>query len=115
MKDLQAELIELRTEFELTAGEVDFNLRGVSIVYDVKQQELIVNGHRASAPLRNGRQRLTVFVDRTGLEVFASDGLTYVPMPVNVKPDNRSLNVSVKGGSLKLESLEVHELRSIWK
>ena len=62
----------------------------------------------------DGKQRLTIFADRTCLEVFASDGLTYVPMPINLKPEEKSLAVSIKGGSAKFSGLDIHELRSAW-
>ena len=76
--------------------------------------DLVVNGHRAPAPLRDGRQRLTIFCDRTGLEVFASDGLTYVPMPFQPTADAHGLAAAVKGGPAKFLSLQVHELKSAW-
>jgi len=58
---LKAELVELRTEFEPgTATEIEFTVRGVKIVYDTKKQELDVNNHWTAAPLRDGRQRLTI-------------------------------------------------------
>ena len=112
---VKAELVELRAEFEpADASEVTFTVRGATIVYDAKMQELVVNGHRASAPLRGGKQRLTIFCDRTGLEVFASDGLTYVPMPFQPKADNLALALQTKGGSATVAALEVHELRPAW-
>jgi len=112
---LPAELVELRAEIEpeLTA-ELSFNVRGAVIAYDAKAQELTVNGHRAPAPLRNGRLRLTIYADRTGLEVFASDGLTYVPMPFQPASEDRTLAITAKGGRVSFPSLEVHELRSAW-
>ena len=84
------------------------------IVYDAKKQELVVNGHRAPAPLRGGKQRLAIFCDRTGLEVFANDGLTYVPMPFLPKVDDLSLSVKAMGGIVKINMLEAHELKSAW-
>ena len=72
-------------------------------------------GHRASAPLRNGKQRLIIFCDRIGIEVFASDGLCYVPMPFNTNPENRRILFETRGGVTKVNSLEVHELRSAWE
>lgn len=112
---IKAELVELRAEFDPgEALELIFKVRGATITYDAAKQELIVNGHRVPAPLRNGRQRLIVYCDRTGLEVFASDGLTYVPMPFQPKPDDRSLAVEAVGGTVKLEHIEVHELKSAW-
>ena len=97
------------------ASEVVFNIRDVIVIYDAKKQELSVAGHRASAPLRNGRQRLTIYCDRTGIEVFASDGLCYVPMPFNMNLENRSISVESRGGAANVNSLEVHELRSAWE
>ena len=80
---IRGELLELRAEFEPSPdSEVHFNLRGIPVVYDTKKGELIVNGHHAPAPLRNGKQSITIYTDRTAIEVFANDGLTYVPMPV---------------------------------
>ena len=112
---VKAELLELRTEFEPgERGEVVFNIRGATIAYDAQKQELAVNGHRAPAPLRDGKQRLTIYCDRTALEVFASDGLCYVPMPFIPKADDLALSVSATGGTVKISSLDVYELRSAW-
>ena len=113
---VRAELVELDAEFEPGgASEVSFNVRGATISYDAKTQELVVNGDRAPAPLHDGKQRLTIFCDRTGLEIFASGGLTYVPMPFQPKADNFDLAVRASGGAVKFNLLQVHELRSIWK
>jgi hypothetical protein len=110
-----AELVELRAEIEPgTAEEVVFTVRGATIAYDVKQQELVVNGLRAAAPLIDGRLRLTVFCDRTGLEVFAADGLCYSPLPFQPRPDDRSLAVAARGGTATIDKLDVYELNSIW-
>lgn len=69
----------------------------------------------APAPLVDGKQRLIVYVDRTVLEVFASDGLTYVPLPFTPKQEDQSVTVEVKGGNAKMDSLQVYKLKSIWE
>jgi sucrose-6-phosphate hydrolase SacC (GH32 family) len=113
---LRGELFEIRAEFlPGDAADVAFTVRGVSVVYDVKAQEIVVNGHRAPAPLRDGKQRLTIYADRTGLEVFAGDGLTFVPMPVNLNPEDTSLSAAVTGGDVRFTRLDVYELRGAWK
>lgn len=113
---VQAELMEIRAELEPgDAKEIALTVRGSAIVYDVSKQELSVNGHRVPAPLRGGKQRLTVFCDRTGLEVFASDGLTYVPMPFQPHPNDRNVWLGASGGTATASSFEIHELRSAWK
>jgi sucrose-6-phosphate hydrolase SacC (GH32 family) len=116
LADVKAELVELRAVFDPgDASEVAFNVRGATIVFDAKKQELAVNNHLAPAPLRGGKQELRIFCDRTALEVFASGGLTYVPMPFTPKADNLALGVRVKGGSVQFSGLDVYELKSAWR
>lgn len=116
LADVKAELVELRAEFEPgDASEVAFNVRGATIVFDAKKQELAVNDHRAPAPLRGGKQELWIYCDRTALEVFASGGLIYVPMPFTPKADDFALGVHTKDGSARITALEVHELKSAWQ
>ena len=115
LSDASGELLELRAAFAPdTAREVTFHVRGATIAYDVPKQEIVVSGHRAPAPWRNGRQRLIVYCDRTGLEVFASDGLTYVPMPFQPRPEDLEVAVEVSGGPVRFETLHVHKLGSAW-
>jgi len=112
----KAELVELRAEFEPgDATEIAFNVRGATIVYDAKNQEVSVNDHRAPAPLRGGKEQLRIYCDRTELEVFASDGLTYLPLPFTLKAGDLAFGVNVKGGSVKFNLQEVHELTSAWR
>jgi len=116
LEGVKAELVELRTEFERdTAREVTLNIRGAVLSYDFLTQELSVNGLRAPAPLRQGRQRLIVYCDRMGLEVFASDGLTYIPLPFLPKPGDLSVGIHAKGGGATVHSLQVYNLKSAWK
>jgi fructan beta-fructosidase len=116
LDDIRAELVEVRAEFEPGgADEVVFNIRDAMVIYDAKKQEFSVNGHRAPAPLIDGKQRIAIFCDRTGIEAFASDGLCFVPVPVNLKSENRRLYLETRGGAAKITLLEVHELRSAWK
>ena len=115
LDEFQVELLEIRTEIDPgDANEIVFNIRDSMIIYDAKKQELTVNGQRAPAPLRDGKLRLTIYCDRTGLEVFASDGLCYMPMPFNSKPENRRIFLETRGGSATVLNLQVHELRSAW-
>ena len=115
LADVAAELVEIRAEFEPGGADVAFTVRGVDVVWESKAEEIVVNGHRAPAPLRGGRQQLVILADRTGLEVFASGGLTYVPMPVNLRADDRSMNVKAIGGPVRFHALEIHELESAWR
>lgn len=116
LSDVSGELLELRADFKPEPNsEVDFNLRGLSVSYDTAHQELVVNGRRAPAPLVKGRQRLIIYVDRTASEVFADDGLTYVPIAFIPKSDNLNLSVQAGNGAVHFNSLKVYQLSSAWK
>jgi len=116
LTSFRAELIELQAEFEPgSSGVCEFRIRGAKILYDGATQEVLVNGLRAPAPLIGGKQRLTVYIDRTVMEVYASAGLTYVPMPFIPKPEDKSVTVDVRGANAKMTSLQVYKLKSIWE
>lgn len=116
LADIRGELLEIRVKFSPgDAKEFGLNVRGASVIYDAASQEIVVNGHRAKAPLHNGSQQLTVYVDRTSIEVFANDGLVYMPMAFIPDAANASVGVNAKGGEVKVETLEVYGLNSAWK
>jgi fructan beta-fructosidase len=128
LADAGGELLDVRLDVEFASGggsgaggatvtpaEVALDVRGIAVRYHAGRQELSVNGHVAPAPLIDGRLRLTVLVDRTAVEVFAADGLTYVPFPVIPKPADRAVRLTATAGAVKVRSLEVHELRSAWE
>jgi sucrose-6-phosphate hydrolase SacC (GH32 family) len=115
LADFHAELAELRIEFVPQPGsQLQMVVRGIPVEFDADSQQIRVHDVVAPAPLRDGRQQITVFADRTGLEVFASDGLTYVPFPVNLDRGQRSYVLEASGTSIEIGSLAAYPLRSIW-
>jgi sucrose-6-phosphate hydrolase SacC (GH32 family) len=113
---VKGELLDLTAEFTCgDAAELGFNLRGVPIVYDLKKQELSCLDKKASLKPAAGKIRLRFMVDRTSIDIFANDGRLYMPMGVILNRDNLSLGVYAKGGSARIDSLEVHELKSAWE
>lgn len=109
------ELVEVRTEIAPgTEGTITVDVRGVKIEYAAKTQQLRVGDRVATAPLRSGKLRLTIYCDRTGLEIFASDGLCYVPLPTNLSVDNQQVSLEAKGAETLVESLDVYQLKSAW-
>jgi fructan beta-fructosidase len=112
---ISGELLEVHFEFEPSAGsQTVMDIRGVPIRYDAAKQELTVGEHTAPAPLSGGRQSITAYIDRAGIEVFAANGLAYIPIPLIPKPENKSLSLGVVGGDVQVRALEVHELKSAW-
>ena len=110
------ELLEIRATFDPGQRSLlTLKVRGVEIVHDAAKREIRVGDLVAPAPLVGGKQRLIVFADRTALEVFAGDGFTYVPLPINLDARDTRLEARVAGGPIRLESLEVFELGPIWQ
>jgi fructan beta-fructosidase len=91
-----------------------FKIRGVTIKYDAAKQELDAGGHKAHASLIDGKLSLAILADRNGYEVFASNGLVYVPFPVIPKADDKSVSLTAERGSAKVVEMNVHNLMSIW-
>lgn len=115
LSGFEAELIELRAEFAPKPDAiVAFTLRGIPIEYNTSTQKLRVVDHEVAAPLFNGRQNLTVLIDRTSIEVFANDGDVYVPLPIIPKTEDRKLELAAKSGSADFVKLTVSELSSAW-
>lgn len=112
---LSGDVLEVEAVFDVKKEtQIEFQIRGIRISYDGAKQELSVQQQRAHAPLANGKQHLRFFIDRTCVEVFASGGLTYIPLPVIPKAEDRSLSLTVRGNTTKFERLTVHELGSIY-
>ncbi|MBL9137914.1 MAG: DUF4980 domain-containing protein [Verrucomicrobiales bacterium] len=112
---IHGELLEVRLTFEPgDSTELSLSIRGATLKYDARTQELALNDHRAPAPLRDGRQSLIVLCDRMGFEVFASAGLTYLPMAYLPRGEDRSLRLQVRGAAARMHQLEVHHLKSAW-
>lgn len=112
---LDSELVELRVECNPgSAKEIVFNIRDVMVIYFPGRGELTVDGAVARTPLLDGKLKLTILCDRTGVEVFGADGLTYVPVPFKMNPDNRRLFFEARGGAAEVHSLQIFELDSAW-
>lgn len=116
LSEFEAELVELRAEFAPKANAVvAFTLRGIPIEYTASKQKLRVADHEVDAPMQNGRQDLTVLIDRTSIEVFASGGTVYVPMPAIPKAEDRKCSIVATSGSAEISKLTISELASAWK
>ena len=111
----RGELLEVRAEF--TPGDataITFTVRGQKISYDCVKQELVCGDRRAPAPLRDGKQRISLVVDRTCYEILASDGLTYMPLATAPQAADQSVAIAVEGGRASFDTLELRVLNSIW-
>lgn len=109
------ELIRLHVDIPAHAtGIVDINVRGAAVKYDLAKQELTVLDHRIPAPLVEGWQHLGILVDRTTIEVFASDGLVYAPFPFIADAANTAVHVS-RDADTPIVMGTLNLLKSAWQ
>ncbi|TDS07586.1 glycoside hydrolase family 32 protein [Sphingobacterium paludis] len=115
LDSFHGELAEIRLRIKpKDAHSIHINVRGLHVIYQVAEQELVVDNVRTHAPLINGEQELRIFVDRIGVEIFASQGEVFMPINYNLDPKNTQYSLSTSGGSATLLTGELYELKSIW-
>jgi sucrose-6-phosphate hydrolase SacC (GH32 family) len=115
LANLTGELLNITAELACgSAAEVGFNLHGIQVAYDVNKQELTCKDRKAPLEPVDGQIRLRLMVDRTSLDIFGNDGRLYMPMGVIGSPGDNSIAIYAKGGSAKIISFPVDELRSAW-
>jgi fructan beta-fructosidase len=115
LAQINGELLDLELEIAPDqAQELQFNIRGIPVVYHVGKLELTCQTKKGPLPMIEGRIRLRFLVDRASVEIFGNEGALYMPMAVIPDPANRSLEISAKSGSAKLNSVAVYELQSVW-
>jgi fructan beta-fructosidase len=116
LADIRGELFHLRGQFEVgNAGQLTFAIRGLPVVYDAAKQELFCQGKTAPLGPVSGTIQLEILVDRTSVEIFGNHGSIYMPIGAIAADGNRSLQLSVSGGTAKIQALEVYRLRSAWQ
>ena len=112
---LTGELFDIRAEIALdNAAAVGFNIRGQDIRYDVAEQQLTFLERSGPLAPKYGKISLQILVDRISIEAFGNAG--ELSMTSYFLPDlsNADIGIYADGGTARLASLKVHELRSSW-
>ena len=109
-------LFHILAEFQVADGrEFGFAIHGVPVRYDAKKEKLSCEKKSARLKAEDGKIRLEMLVDRISIEIFANNGRVYMPMGVIPEDDALPLEVFSKGGAVKINALEVFELRPAWE
>ncbi len=80
-------------------------MRGVPVVYDVKNRELSCGDRKAPLEMENGTIRLRIMTDRTSIDIFGNDGRLYMAMGMVVPADNTSIAIHANDGNAHINSL----------
>jgi len=115
LSDIHGELFHIQTEIEVgNAAEFGFIVRGESIRYTPANNELFCLGKSASLSTLQGKIKLEILVDRTSLEIFGNDGRISMSFCFLPDPRNTNLKIYSSRGKVRIVSLKVYEINSIW-
>ena len=113
LASIKAELMDLSIEFE-PKDSLKLMVRGLNITYKNRTESFEFGQSSIPARMIDGKVKLRVLLDRSSLELFANDGASVATFFATPKVDN--LSVAVSGGvDTKINSMVIHELKSIWK
>ncbi|MHC4116449.1 MAG: glycoside hydrolase family 32 protein [Planctomycetota bacterium] len=116
LSSLKGELFDIDAEFETGDDDVfGFLINGFSVRYDVDKNQLSCGDSKARFKPIDGKIRLRILVDRVSIEIFANHGRIYMPIRAIPETDERMLEVFTEDGNIKISSLRIHELKTIWK
>ncbi|HXC34585.1 MAG TPA: glycoside hydrolase family 32 protein [Candidatus Acidoferrales bacterium] len=113
---IRGELFEIQAQIAVgTAKEIEFDLRGVPVTYDVTKRKVSCLGCQAHLAPVDRKINLHIFVDRVSLDIYGGDGTLYMPMATAFSWENQSLNISCEGGDARIVSIKVYPLKSAWQ
>ncbi len=113
--NLEDDVLDVRAEIDPgKAGNIILNVRGVRVSYNPRKQEISCLDRRAAVRPAGGKLRLRAILDRTTMEVWADDGLVYMPVAMAPDSEDNTLKIVVQGGAATATSLEAFGLKSAW-
>lgn len=136
LSGFQDDAFELTAEFELdTATEFGFKVRKgdheeTIVGFDANRSEMFVNRthagnahfspffpgeYRGSLFPRDKRIKLHLFVDRSSVEVFGNDGERVITSLIFPSPESRNVELYANNGTVKLISMSIYHLTSVWR
>ena len=115
LKDVSGGLYDIQMKVDLAgADEFGIRCRGEAVKYLATKKRLISLGREAPADAPDGQITLRILVDRTSLEVYANDGKVVMTSCFLPDKGNTGLELYSNGGSPKIMSMTVFELKSAW-
>lgn len=126
-RGVRGELLEWIAEFELgTAKEFGIEFRkgpqrGFSVGYDVGGRRLIFRDPAGAVKLsqlllaEHGRVKLHLLLDRSLIDLFGNDGITWNCAFFKAKAEDQGIELYAKQGLVKMVSMELWPLKSVWK
>jgi len=97
------------------ADEIEFNFRGIPLIYDVNKQEVSCLEKTTQLKTKDGSIQIRVLLDLASIEIFAEDGLVYLPFGVIPEDHNTTCFLQAKGGTGLAKNINIFKLVSSWE
>jgi fructan beta-fructosidase len=97
------------------AKRIELTFHGAKIVYDVAAKTITCGKHKAPLSLEGSKLSLRALVDRGSVELFAGNGAVAISTAYRLDAENLSTSLVAKGGSAKIDSLAIYELKTVWQ
>lgn len=115
MSGANGEAYELDAQFQPgTATSVTFTVCGTTVTYNCQSQQLSCEGIINDLSPINGVITLQILVDIGTLEIYANNGLVYMPMSVTPTAGAQAISLVASGSGATLNSLAMYNLGSAW-
>ncbi|MDE0782999.1 MAG: glycoside hydrolase family 32 protein [Planktomarina sp.] len=109
------DLLDILVEIEVEdKSEFELNLRGISLIYDAEKQKLSCLDRTTCLKPVAGKIKLRVLLDRASVEIYAADGLVYIPISVVPNESEKSCFVYFPRGKGAVKELHIFKLNSSW-
>ncbi len=112
-----SDALDLTVEFELgESPDAEFGLRTRlgEIRYRVADGRLQALDAFTAVPCEDGILRLRILLDRTSLEIYVADGLTFMPFCQIPDLDAPAMELFAENAPVMVKKLTVHNIKSIW-
>lgn len=124
LKDINSKAFDMTAVFDLKdtkATSIDFQIAQFKFKYDIASKQMCVGlpkGKRRNQALRpdeNGILKIRMLVDWAQLEIFSAGGVFSASYQLGFTPNATNVGLSSTGGEVKLDSLVLNEVGSIWE
>jgi sucrose-6-phosphate hydrolase SacC (GH32 family) len=115
LAEIRGDVFDIRAEVDLLeASGFTLMLRGQAITYSARDRLFKLAGKKAPLKASAERVQFQVLLDRSSIELFADHGQSTLSRSVFPDPEDLSLILSAEGAAMRLVSLQVNRLESIW-
>ena len=115
LSKIDNESLDIEIEFEYSASSnLVFQINGREIFFNAQQESLESGDMKSPLKSQDGKIHIRLLVDTGIVELFGNNGIIYMPLQAIPEGGKRSLKMYCSEGRMRVSSLKVREVESIW-